>query len=69
MNVHELNADQMLELKQDYLCEKNDRAGIGTSYGELADADELVSDEEIVAEYSGYDFGNDDFFCTAGMED
>lgn len=68
MTVQELNRDQLIELKQAYITEKNDEVGEGTSWGELADADELVSDKEIFAAYECYDFGNDDFFCTAGRE-
>ena len=66
MNVHELNADQMHELKGNYIDEKNQERCVGTSYGELADADELVSDEEIFAEYGDINFSPDDFGCTAG---
>lgn len=66
MNVYELNAGQMHELKGSYIDEKNQERGVGTSYWELADADELVSDEEVFAEYGGVDFSPDDFGCTAG---
>ena len=68
MTVQELNRDQLIELKQAYITAKNDEVGEGTSWGELVDADELISDKEIFAAYDCYDFGNDDFFCTAGKE-
>ena len=45
MTVHELTREQLIELKQHMLCEQG-----SPSYGELADADELVSDEAAFAE-------------------
>lgn len=58
MTVKELNRDQMIQLKQDYLCEiRGD-----VSYGELADADEIVSDEQMFDYYGGIDFVEDDFW-------
>lgn len=68
MTVHELNRDQLIELKQNYLTEQYDLRGEGISYGELAAADELVSDDEIFAAYEHVDFVPDDFWCTSGME-
>jgi hypothetical protein len=35
------------------------------SYGELADIDDIVSDEEVFDEYGGTSFTEDDFFCLA----
>lgn len=65
MSVYELNKDQMIELKQRYLdnhlLEVKDRSA---SYGELADADEIVSDDDIYRNYGGFDFVDDDFFCS-----
>lgn len=69
MNVHELTKDQLEELKGNYLTEKMDAAGEWPSWGELAAADELVSDEEVFEHYDGTDFVNDDFSCTAGLSD
>lgn len=61
MSVEELSREQLIELKQNYYCNVlNNNA----SYGELADIDNLVSDEEIFKEYSGVIFTNDDFFCS-----
>ena len=68
MTVRELNRDQLIELKQAYLTQKLDEQGEGISYGELAEADELVSDAEIFEEYAGTDFVPDDFTCSAGQE-
>ena len=59
MSVEELSREQLIELKQNYYCNVlNNNA----SYGELADIDNLVSDEEIFKEYGGIIFTNDDFF-------
>lgn len=58
MTVKELNRDQIVQLKQDYLVEiRGD-----VSYGELADADELVTDAQVFDRYSGVDFVPDDFW-------
>ena len=61
MRIKDLSVEQKLELKQNFLAKDND-----VSYGELARADELVSDEELVEEYGDVEFTSDDFFCTAG---
>lgn len=57
MTVKELNRDQLVQLKQDYLT-KNDK---NVSYGELADANDLVDDETIFDEYGNTIFSSDDF--------
>lgn len=57
MTVKELNRDQLVQLKQDYLT-KNDE---NVSYGELADANDLVDDETIFDEYGNTIFSSDDF--------
>ncbi len=57
MGVHELNRDQLVQLKQNYLCEKQK----SVSWGELAAADEIVTDEEIYNEYAHIMFTEDDF--------
>lgn len=62
MTIHELTRDQLIELKQHMLCRKG-----SPSYGELADADELISDEAVFAEFDATDFTEDDFFCTAAQ--
>lgn len=57
MNVHELNRDQLVQLKQSYLCAKYRNI----SYGELATADDIVTDEEVFLRYDGANFTEDDF--------
>ncbi len=59
MTVYDLNRDQLIELKQRYLA---DAAGRDLSYGELADADSIVTDEEVYNYYAGTEFVVDDFF-------
>lgn len=59
MTIKDLSVEQKLELKQNFLTKDND-----VSYGELARADELVSDEELEEEYGDVEFTNDDFFCS-----
>ena len=58
MNVKELNRAQLLQLKANYYEEHHAE---GVSYGELADVDSLVSDEEIIEAYDGVDFVEEDF--------
>ena len=43
MSVYELSKNQLIELKQNYLCEVQKNV----SYGELCDADNIISDKEI----------------------
>ena len=52
MSYKELNRDQILALKQNYLVRTQD----GVSYNELAEADNLVSDEELEQEYKNVNF-------------
>lgn len=66
MRFDDLTAEQKLELKQRILEDRNEHLGEGTSYGELANADELVDDEVLEAEYGGTEFSPDDFSCSAG---
>ena len=65
MSVKELTREQLIELKQRYYTERNENV----SYGELADIDNLVSDNEIFEEYGDITFVEEDFFCTNGKED
>ena len=69
MTVYDLNRDQLTEVKQRMLMEQYDQLGETPSYGELADVDDLISDEEVYAEYAGTDFVPDDFFCSAGADE
>lgn len=57
MSVFELSKNQLIDLKQNYLCEVQKNV----SYGELCDADNIVSDEEIFSEYGNVEFSKDDF--------
>lgn len=57
MSAKELTRDQLVSLKQNYLMEKNG----SVSYGELANADALVSDATIFRHYAGTSFSPDDF--------
>ena len=61
MKVNELSRDQLIELKQFYLSQYHDNI----SYGELANIDNIVSDDEVYIEYDGIEFVNDDFMCSA----
>lgn len=58
MKLKDLTDEERLELKQNYLTRDKD-----VSYGELADADQLVTDEELEDEYGSTEFTKDDFFC------
>ena len=57
MKYKELNRDQILALKQSYLVRTQD----SVSYNELAEADNLVSDEELEQEYKNVNFVEEDF--------
>ena len=57
MSYDELNRDQILALKQNYLV----RTQNNVSYNELAEADTLVSDEELEQEYKNVNFVEEDF--------
>lgn len=57
MSVKELNRCQLEQLKQNYLCATQE----SVSWGELADADEIVSDEQVFNEYEGTVFVPEDF--------
>lgn len=69
MTFAELNEDQRIQLKQRILVDRNEAIGEGTSYGELADADELVSDEDLEACYDGTEFSPDDFGTEVSSDD
>ena len=62
--LNELSAEQISELKQYYLCNvKYEDQGV--SWGMLANADNIVSMEELEEEYGHVSFTDDDFFCSA----
>lgn len=58
MKLQDLNREQIIQLKQRLYCERNENA----SYGELAEIDNLVSDEELEEEYGDIYFVDEDFF-------
>ncbi len=60
MSVQELSRDQKIELKQAML---EGVLGCQPSWGDLASADDIVSDELLEEEYGATDFVNDDFLC------
>lgn len=62
MTVQELNRDQLIQLKQQMLMERMDAEGDSPSWGELADADSLISDEDVQSQFSGTIFTPDDFW-------
>ena len=57
MNLSDLNNEQKLQLKQRILVERQEN----TSYGELIEADTLVSDEELTEQFGGTFFVDEDF--------
>ncbi len=61
MKLKDLNDDQRMQLKQELLRRRLEEKGEGISYGELADADTLVTDEELEAEFGDTEFVPDDF--------
>ena len=62
MSLDELTRDQITTLKQNMLVAQADRGERDApSYGELADADEIVSDSAVCEEYAGTDFVPEDF--------
>lgn len=60
MKVRELNREQLVELKQGILFSLPE----SPSYGELADADNLVDDETVFDLYDDTEFVPEDFSCT-----
>lgn len=62
MSVHELNQDQIEFLKREILISKFEKQGEQPSWGELVEVDSLVTDKEVLAEYSDTDFCEEDFW-------
>ena len=74
MTIHELNRDQLSELKANYLVELANEGTfaevVGVDYdapswGDMANADEIVPDDVIFEQYAGTEFSEDDFFGSA----
>ena len=66
MTVRELNPEQYKELCQNYITQFWTDLGDETdspSWGDLACADELVSEDIIYKYYDGIVFTEDDFSC------
>jgi len=61
MRLHELTTEQKTELKETML---EDILGRAPSWGDLSDANELISDGQLEMEYGEVDFCDDDFFCS-----
>lgn len=70
MNVFELNREQLIQLKQNYLVQLADEGlfaemfGVdydAPSWGDMANADELVPDDVIFEHYRDSRFVTDDF--------
>ena len=57
MNLIELTREQIISLKQDLLAKRIPNV----SYGELSNANELVSDDEIIQLYKDTEFSEEDF--------
>lgn len=60
-SVHELNNNQMLQLKRYYWSEKKIKEGSGATFADFEVIDDLVSDEEIYKAYGNLKFDEDDF--------
>lgn len=76
MRVQELNREQLTELKGNYFTELVNEGTFAEvigrdydepSYGDLADINDIVSDEFVFEHYDYVDFVNDDFFCSVSI--
>lgn len=65
MKLNELNREQVLELKRNYVSKKMEEAGECADMMELMDADDNVSMEDLTAEYGDTEFVPEDFACSA----
>lgn len=70
MTVYELNRDQLMQLKQNYLCQLADCGEFAEivgvdydvpSYNDLMLADDIVPDDVIFRNYDGVYFTEEDF--------
>ena len=57
MTLAELTEEQKIQLKQQIMCDQE----LYVSWGELAMADDLVSDDELEEVYGGTSFVPEDF--------
>lgn len=56
MTIHELNEEQLRQVKQRYYVERHN-----ASYEDLINIERLVTDEEVFEEYEGTEFVEEDF--------
>lgn len=56
MTVYDLTRDQLIDLKQYMLIDQG-----SPSWGELAEADEIISDDAVYSEFDGCYFTEEDF--------
>ena len=61
MTVYELNREQLNVVKQDLITNRCLEEGRTPYMSELADADELISDEEVFESYKDVFFVKEDF--------
>lgn len=70
MKVTELTREQLIQLKQDYLCRIADDGKYAEtmgvpydepSYGDIENADVIITDEVIFRHFAGYEFVESDF--------
>lgn len=59
-SIQELKYMERLSLKEAMLIERMNAENDSPSWGELAEADELISDAELDEYYQGVLFGDDD---------
>ena len=65
MKVQDLTRDQLVQVKQNWLVWLANEGLIeDPSWDDLANADSIVSDDEIFAECEGVEFVPDDFACS-----
>lgn len=62
MTVHELNTDQMNQLKEDMITRRLLQEDDTPSLGELIESHKMISDEEVFKEFDNYTFSEDDFW-------
>lgn len=68
LTLSQLNPSQRAELCQNYLC-FHDNTEHFVSWEELAEADSLVSDEDLKREYGSTSFVPEDFSCATEIFD
>ena len=61
MKATELNREQLVCLKERYLCDWYDSVGDTPSWEELANVDEFVEDETVFDYFEGIEFVPEDF--------